>query len=110
MYTDFIDYTDRNEGTRPSVSVVMPAVEVITDMQRLSALQRAYWMGYRRAKAQMRCELDDSSLCLKGDVRFERHNFLPSPVEDNRRQRGDYCVTPHPGLRDIFCTTSVNGP
>ena len=25
---------------------------------RLSPLQRAYWMGYRRAKAQMRRELD----------------------------------------------------
>jgi hypothetical protein len=37
-------------------------------MRRLSPLQRAYWMGYRRAKAQMRPELDAMARRLDDEV------------------------------------------
>ena len=37
-------------------------------MRRLSRLQRAYWLGYRRAKAQMRRELREMAERLDGEI------------------------------------------
>jgi hypothetical protein len=37
-------------------------------MPRLSPLQRAYWLGFRRAKAQMRRELDEMARHLDDEI------------------------------------------
>jgi hypothetical protein len=64
-------------------------------MRRLSPLQRAYWMGYRRAKAQMRRDFDamarrlDDELAGLDDRMRVAHQQTAQRIDDEIAELAD---------------------